>query len=149
MSIGLKCPKCGEDERIVIEKSQHGDAKCQKCLSIYPYDMFIVKEKTKAKDLAVDDIRREVFWFAQQMEWKLRQMDKTKGPIGWKKVPPSVFAINIRQKTDAMYDEVSKTIDYDVDRVIDVCADLGNYAMMIADTSYEESVGPQKENKEL
>lgn len=91
-----------------------------------------------AAHLEVHEIRPEVLWFAKQMELKLREKDEKKGKEGWKGIPPSVFMINIRQETDELYNEVSKTVDYDLSRVISECCDIANFAMMVASNSREE-----------
>lgn len=92
-------------------------------------------------------VRNEVGWFANQMERKLRVYDREKGERGWKRN-------DVAELFERLEDEVAElghiihTI-YSVPacgledmcaQAMEECADIGNFAMMIADRLSQQKV---------
>jgi NTP pyrophosphatase (non-canonical NTP hydrolase) len=80
--------------------------------------------------------RREVVWFADHMERKLRDNDH-KG--GWSDSDPFLLLEHLKEEVDEL-DEAVESYMQDpyknlelMNRVIDEAADVGNMAMMVAD----------------
>jgi NTP pyrophosphatase (non-canonical NTP hydrolase) len=78
-------------------------------------------------------VRPEVAAFALRMEAKLRENDGKPGKRGWKLASPWQLLDRLREETveleQAMYPPVKRSQT----QVADEAADVGNFAMMIAD----------------
>ena len=89
-------------------------------------------------ELETDALRPEVQWFAEQMEAKLRLNDY-KG--GWQDESPSYFL----QRMADEWRELAHTIDLATMHeaspkdIIAECADIANFAMMVADVARKAS----------
>lgn len=99
--------------------------------------------------LTVGDIREPVIRLALVMEEKLRKHDEERGPRGWicdsttslwkrvmdeskelrQRISELAICLGVHQTRDIDSDEIQKKIDL----VIEECADVANYSMMIAD----------------
>jgi NTP pyrophosphatase (non-canonical NTP hydrolase) len=83
-------------------------------------------------------IRSEVAWFAEKMEEKLREND-SKG--GWDNCDIAWLLKRLREETTelaeviAVYEEDTRGIPgvYSAHKTMSECADVANFAMMIAD----------------
>lgn len=80
----------------------------------------------------MEELRPEVLRMAQGMERRLREYDETRGRTGWKQC-------NMAQLVDHLREEVNELIDAVIDESGSVvvwaeAADIGNMAMMVADT---------------
>ena len=75
----------------------------------------------------VTEVRNSVDWFAKQMERKLKINDY-KG--GWKKCELQYLSMRLTQERKELTDAIASK---DFQKIIDECADIANFAMMIAD----------------
>lgn len=87
-------------------------------------------------------VRNEVSWFAEQMEKKLKANDDKEG---WSYCSKDDLLDSMKDELGEMIEQASR-IGYscfcghsisnkDVQTLIDECADIANYAMMIADNA--------------
>jgi len=77
--------------------------------------------------------RREVRWFAERMERKLQQNDH-KG--GWNNDSFHALLRRMREEVDEL-----ESAQSDQEKLIDECADVANFAMMIAENALVEQIG--------
>lgn len=90
-------------------------------------------------------MRDEVKWFADRMEQKLRRND---GKGGWKTCNPKYLQKRIEEEFREMTDCMSavgtaiffhgKVSDAFIEEFIGECADIANFAMMLADLANNE-----------
>jgi NTP pyrophosphatase (non-canonical NTP hydrolase) len=78
------------------------------------------------------NIREEVQWFSQEMEKKLIENDHK---AHWSGVPVSYLEMRLKQETEELEEAIK---DFHLgkgstDQIIKEAADVGNFAMMIAD----------------
>ncbi len=71
--------------------------------------------------------RSAVIWFAEQMERKLAKNDH-KG--GWKNCELQYLSMRLTQERKELYDAIESK---DAQRIIDECADVSNFCLMLAD----------------
>jgi len=80
------------------------------------------------------DIRFHIRQFSTEMEDKMRKHDEDKGTHGWVDMDPRMLLEKLMGEVLELSDEL---IDYTNSskyiNIIDKCADVANYAMMIAD----------------
>lgn len=90
--------------------------------------------------------RKEIAWFAKEMEAKLRENDH-KGKDGWKQWRIDALFPRIGHERDELLlalhplklDTMNETLTReDACEVIRECADIANFAMMIADNMREK-----------
>lgn len=79
------------------------------------------------KKIPVTEPREAVLWFAGEMESKLKVNDH-KG--GWYSCNLNYLSKRLTQERKELYDAIKSD---DKERVISECADIANFAMMIAD----------------
>lgn len=77
-------------------------------------------------------VRDEAQWFAQQMERKLQANDHKEG---WRRMTTAWLLKRLRQEVDEI--EVALKAGK-LDDIVSECADVGNFAMMIADKATDE-----------
>lgn len=93
-----------------------------------------------------NDLRTQVDFFAQRMEAKLRKHDRHRGAAGWRRASISHLCelldaevIEMRRALLDLLDTFPEGDDVDVANAVDSvtgeCADIGNFAMMIADVA--------------
>ena len=86
--------------------------------------------------------REPVRWFAEQMEQKLREYDASRGKRGWVDDigpggPEEMLEFLFERLRDEI-DEVDRAMgDASTKNIIRECADVANFAMMIADIARE------------
>ncbi|PEP86132.1 hypothetical protein [Bacillus pseudomycoides] len=92
-------------------------------------------------------MRAEVKWFAEQMESKLQENDH-KG--GWKQCGKYWLFERMQEEMTELLQELSLFSNdaENEDRVIKECADIANFAMMIADKVREQSKERQYKRRE-
>ena len=86
-------------------------------------------------------IRKEVMWFAEQMEKKLRSHDYDRGKRGWVEDSPLRLLCELSKEREELRTEVVRcsTMNFkwhptiDLNPVIEETADVANFAMMVAD----------------
>ena len=74
-------------------------------------------------------IRKEVVWFAEQMEARLKENDHKKG---WQDCDFLYLQLRLRREYNELRREIMTTEKKDVDKIISECADIANFCMMIA-----------------
>lgn len=72
-------------------------------------------------------VRNSVDWFAKQMERKLKKNDH-KG--GWKRCELQYLSMRLTQERKELTEAIASK---DTQKIIDECADIANFALMIAD----------------
>lgn len=92
-------------------------------------------------------IRSEVKWFAEQMESKLQENDH-KG--GWQQCGKYWLFERMQEEMTELLQELSLFSNdaKNENRIIRECADIANFAMMIADKVREQSKGRQLKGDE-
>jgi NTP pyrophosphatase (non-canonical NTP hydrolase) len=80
-------------------------------------------------------MRESVKWFAEKMEQKLQKHDKKKGPDGWLNEDISWLIDRLKEEVNELEEKI---FDFDYSeketlKLINECADVANFAMMIAD----------------
>jgi len=79
-------------------------------------------------------LRPEVQWFAGIMESKLQQHDEDRYVDGWKDENALWLFERLVQEVFELHEALIKTT-YSEEEVIKECADVANFAMMIADVT--------------
>jgi DNA primase large subunit len=87
-------------------------------------------------------VRKEVKWFAGRMENKLSQNDHKEG---WEYCHSNELITSVEDELNELIKKMSEIgyqvfwehfpDDSDIDQLIDECADIANFAMMIADNA--------------
>lgn len=83
--------------------------------------------ETEALNKALVTCRASVRWFAERMEAKLAKNDH-KG--GWQNCELQYLSMRLTQERKELTEAIKSK---DKQRIIDECADIANFAMMIAD----------------
>ena len=78
--------------------------------------------------------RKEVTWFAEQMEMRLRGNDH-KG--GWRDCFTPWLFRRLTEEVEELRLEIYDKSGWNERRIIRECSDVANFAMMIADNMYE------------
>jgi len=89
-------------------------------------DLFKITSRDKQPAVPMA-MRGSVIWFAQQMERKLQKHDADYGPSGWEHTDLNFLWARLYDE----YHEARKATG--TQEIIDECADIANFAMMIAD----------------
>lgn len=79
------------------------------------------------------DIRFHIRQFSTDMENKMRKHDEDKGTHGWVSMDPKILLEKLMGEVLELSDEMidyPKTTKYD--KIMEECADIANYAMMIS-----------------
>jgi len=80
------------------------------------------------------DIRFHIMQFSTEMENKMRKHDKDKGTHGWVDMNPKMLLEKLMGEVLELSDELIEYPDTTrYSNIIDECADIANYAMMISD----------------
>lgn len=74
-------------------------------------------------------MRKQIVWFANKMEAKLAANDH-KGPWGWRDMPVEYFLTRMQEESRELSEAIQSQ---DIEATINECADLANFAMMLAD----------------
>ncbi|QXE02798.1 hypothetical protein [Terribacillus sp. DMT04] len=80
-------------------------------------------------------LRKPLYQFATQMEWQLRLNDSK---LGWNKLNRLDIDTKLRQKVMALSDLLTANMYDDSEELTELCADIGNYAMMLYDNEGEK-----------
>ena len=80
----------------------------------------------------MNEPRKEVKWFAEQMEKKLQKNDHRSG---WKDADEDFLLQRLQEEILELKDEICESHIYNSKKVIEECADVANFAMMIADNA--------------
>ena len=75
------------------------------------------------------ELRTELRWFVQEMEWKLQANDH-KG--GWRECHPFALFERLQEEVEEIRAQLNADPD-DIAKLVAECADVANFAMMIAD----------------
>lgn len=80
----------------------------------------------------MEELRPEVLRMAQEMEKRLREHDDDRGRTGWKQCDVAYLVARLREETEEL---INALIDKaGAPSVLAEAADIGNLAMMVADT---------------
>lgn len=78
------------------------------------------------------EIRYHIMQFSTEMEENLRKHDKDKGRCGWVDMDPKVLLEKLMGEILELSDALIEYPNINHKEIIDECADVANYAMMIA-----------------
>lgn len=86
-----------------------------------------LKNESNNANTLLPAVRPAVMWFAERMEAKLAKNDH-KG--GWNNCELQYLSMRLKQERKELTEAIKSK---DAQRIIDECADIANFAMMIAD----------------
>lgn len=88
--------------------------------------------------------REPVNWFSREMEKRLRRQDYSRGCVGWRGSAMRWLYGRLGQESfelaDALANQSTETA-LRTEAIIRECADVANFAMMIADNARQEAEG--------
>jgi glutathionyl-hydroquinone reductase len=88
------------------------------------FDQF---KQAEQSEVVEKQVRNSVDWFSKQMERKLKKNDH-KG--GWRNCELQYLSMRLTQERKELTEAIASK---DFQKIIDECADIANFAMMIAD----------------
>lgn len=85
----------------------------------------------------MEDLRREVEWFAKQMERRLKENDHKPG---WKHDSLSSLVVRLDEEVSKIWSNIALFEgESDYEEIYEDAIDLGNFAMMVADVAAERA----------
>lgn len=79
------------------------------------------------------EIRFHIMQFSTAMEENMRKHDEDKGRHGWFKMDPKTLLEKLMGEVLELSDTLVEYPNTNSQKIIDECADVANYAMIIAD----------------
>ena len=101
------------------------------------------------KPIKIEFLREPVAWFAAEMEKKLAAKDDEHGGSSW----PSASWARLFSLLKDEFDELEKVLEeqplggHNMDAIIEECADVANFAMMIADQARQAKLSTEAKSE--